>query len=168
MFCPNCSRENPDGAKFCTSCGREIITPQTQATASGSLNVMPVQYAGFWRRVIAVAIDSILLAIVSVPFSWDIDPFDFTFSNALGLIVPWLYFTLLESSYRQATVGKMIIGIVVTDEQLRRISFARATGRYFGKYLSAVILGIGFLMAAFTQKKQGLHDILADTIVVQK
>jgi uncharacterized RDD family membrane protein YckC len=73
----------------------------------------------------------------------------------------------MESSPKQGTLGKMALGIVVTDMDSRRISFGRATGRYFAKILSGLILGIGFLMVAFTEKKQGLHDILAGTLVVK-
>ena len=72
------------------------------------------------------------------------------------------------SSEKQATVGKMVLGIVVTDINGGPISFARATGRHFAKWLSALILGIGFLMAAFTEKKQALHDMIADTLVVNR
>ena len=59
------------------------------------------------------------------------------------------------------------MGIIVTDLEGRRIGFGKATGRHFAKILSALILGIGFLMVAFTQRKQGLHDILAGTLVVK-
>jgi uncharacterized RDD family membrane protein YckC len=74
----------------------------------------------------------------------------------------------MESSARQATLGKMAVGIKVTDEAGARISFGRAVGRYFGKFVSTIILLIGFLMVAFTEKKQGLHDKLAGTLVVKK
>ena len=74
----------------------------------------------------------------------------------------------MESSSRQATVGKMATGIVVTDMTGKKISFAKATGRHFAKIISGVILLIGFIMIAFTQKKQGLHDIIADCLVVKK
>jgi uncharacterized RDD family membrane protein YckC len=89
-------------------------------------------------------------------------------SNIFGLLVHWLYFTLMESSPRQATLGKMVVGIIVTTCDGRRISFLRANGRYFGKLLSALIFGIGFLMAGFTRKKQALHDMLADSLVICK
>ncbi|MCB1060573.1 MAG: RDD family protein [Calditrichaeota bacterium] len=171
MFCPHCGKPNPDDAQYCSVCGRELNAPAQQAAQeeqNKSLNVAPVQYAGFWRRVLAVIIDGLIISIVSVPLTWKFKFDGFTLSYGFGMIIQWLYFSLFESSFRQATIGKMAIGIVVTDESYRRISFARASGRYFGKYLSAIILGIGFLMAAFTEKKQALHDILADTLVVQK
>jgi uncharacterized RDD family membrane protein YckC len=74
----------------------------------------------------------------------------------------------MESSKIQATVGKMLLGMKVTGYNGKRISFLKATGRHFAKYLSAAILGIGYLMIAFTRKKQGLHDMLAQTYVVKK
>jgi uncharacterized RDD family membrane protein YckC len=75
---------------------------------------------------------------------------------------------LMESSAKQATVGKMALGLVVTDLNGNRITFARATGRYFGKALSSLILHIGYLMAGFTPKKQALHDIIAECLVVKQ
>jgi len=80
----------------------------------------------------------------------------------------WLYYSLMESSERQATLGKMAVGIKVTDMNGNRISFLNATGRYFGTILSGLILGIGYIMIIFTEKKQGLHDIMAGTLVVRK
>jgi uncharacterized RDD family membrane protein YckC len=80
----------------------------------------------------------------------------------------WLYFALMESSSKQATLGKMALGIIVTDANGNRLTFGRATGRYFGKILSGLIFYIGFLMAAFTEKKQALHDMIAGCLVVNK
>lgn len=81
------------------------------------------------------------------------------------IVLMWLYFALMESSKFQGTVGKIAIGLVVTDLEGNRISFARATGRYFGKILSGMIFMIGYILAGFTQKKQALHDMLAGTLV---
>ena len=131
-------------------------------------------YAGFWRRVAAVIIDGLILAIVEVPLNigvapdaWTQSPSRASTAYTISTVISWLYYSLMESSAKQATLGKMALGIVVTDMDGRRITFARATGRYFGKILSGLILGIGFLMAAFTEKKQALHDILASTLVVK-
>lgn len=79
----------------------------------------------------------------------------------------WLYFALQESSQHQATIGKRAMKIYVTDIQGQRISFGQATGRYFSKILSD-ILCIGYLMVAFTDKKQGLHDMIASTLVQRR
>jgi uncharacterized RDD family membrane protein YckC len=80
----------------------------------------------------------------------------------------WLYWAVLESSPWRATLGKKLFGIEVADLNGRRLSFARATGRHFAKNISLLILGIGFLMAGFTAKKQAFHDILAGCLVVRK
>jgi uncharacterized RDD family membrane protein YckC len=91
------------------------------------------------------------------------------FAGILVLVAGnWLYHTMMESSRHQATIGKMALGIKVTDLNGNRISFARANGRFFGKLLSGAIMNIGYLMAAFTVQKQALHDILAGCLVVLK
>jgi len=127
-------------------------------------------YAGFWRRVAAVLLDGLLLAVVTAPLTNVMvdDPYRFGGpGNLLSSAIGWLYFALMESSSKQATLGKLALGIHVTDLDGRRIGFGRATGRYFAKILSALILGIGFLMAAFTERKQGLHDLIAQTLVLK-
>jgi uncharacterized RDD family membrane protein YckC len=83
-------------------------------------------------------------------------------------ILHWLYFALMESSTWQATLGKKALGLEVTDLEGKRIGFGRASGRFFGKILSVLILWIGFIMAGFTEKKQALHDMLAGTLVIRK
>ncbi len=83
--------------------------------------------------------------------------------NLLLTMTSWLYWALMESSRWRATLGKKILGLEVTDLEGRRISFARATVRYFGK-----IIFVGFIMVAFTEKKQALHDIIAGCLVVKK
>ncbi len=83
------------------------------------------------------------------------------------LIGGWLYFAIQESSSRMATIGKRAMGLVVTDMNGDRISFARASGRYFGKMISGSIMYVGYIMAAFTEKKQALHDIIANCLVME-
>lgn len=82
--------------------------------------------------------------------------------------VTWLYFSIMESSASQGTLGKMAMGIKVTDLDGQRISFGKAFLRQIGKYISGAIMMIGYLMAAFTEKKQALHDMIASTLVVKK
>ncbi|MGH9728538.1 MAG: RDD family protein [Candidatus Acidiferrales bacterium] len=147
-------------------------------------------YAGFWLRFVAWIIDSVLLGIsfsfISVPVMAGsglrnvMMDHPQTPAELLGLlgvvyklivlavIFNWLYYALLESSAWQATLGKKALGLEVTDMNGRRISFARATGRYFGKIVSAFILMIGFIMAGFTAQKQALHDMMAGCLVLQK
>jgi Tfp pilus assembly major pilin PilA len=88
--------------------------------------------------------------------------------NVVAFIGGWLYFALLESSGWQATVGKRALGIKVTTVDGQRIGFGQATGRYFAKILSGLTLCIGFLMVAWTQKRQGLHDKIAGTLVLHQ
>jgi uncharacterized RDD family membrane protein YckC len=156
MFCPNCGRKNDEAARFCQSCGGELTLP---ARESGV-----VKYAGFWKRVAALLIDTIVVSAASGILT------AVTFGTAWFAIflLPWVYEAMMLSSEKQATVGKMVLGLVVTDLNGSRISFGRATGRHFAKWLSALILGIGFLMVAFTEKKQALHDMIADTLVVDR
>lgn len=170
MYCSKCGVQNSNDAKFCSGCGSQLGT----------------NYAGFWRRFVAMFLDRIILTIggliIGVILGVMIGLFggamgiDITTIQAIGwvvgciidLVLNWLYFTLFESSSKQATLGKMALGIVVTDLNGNRISFGRANGRYWGKIVSTIILFIGFIMVAFTQKKQGLHDIMARTLVVKK
>ena len=91
-----------------------------------------------------------------------------SFSGLGTAVIFWLYFAGFESSARQATPGKRFLGIMVTDMAGNRITFGAATGRCIGKFFSAVILGIGFIMIIFTNHKQGLHDKIAATLVVRK
>lgn len=84
------------------------------------------------------------------------------------IIVMWLYYALMESSAKQGTLGKKWCGLMVTNMDGNRIGFGRATGRFFGKYLSALLLYIGFLMCLWTEKKQCLHDIMAGTQVLKR
>ena len=131
-------------------------------------------YAGFWRRFAAVILDGLIIGVVMVPLTLAVGDGD-TYAEAsrsaagssISTVITWLYYALMESSAKQATLGKMALGIIVTDMEGRRIGFGKATGRHFAKILSALILGIGFLMVAFTQRKQGLHDILAGTLVIR-
>ena len=117
-------------------------------------------YAGFWWRVLASIVDGTILAVTSLILAG-------VGLGPAGIVVSWLYFALLESSDKRATLGKMACGLIVTDLAGGRIGFGRATGRFFAKFLSSLILMIGYLMVAFTQRKQGLHDMIADTLVLR-
>ena len=150
------------------------------------------EYAGFWIRFVAIIVDGLVLALPGCMISgvmqgvlgaamaaagplnplqsWTILPPLF---GAMGiaflaqLIIPWLYFGLMESSAWQATLGKRAVGIMVCDAEGRRISFGRASGRYFASIISGLILYIGYIIGAFTDRKQTLHDMIANTVVIQ-
>ncbi|MMZ67323.1 RDD family protein [compost metagenome] len=86
----------------------------------------------------------------------------------LTLVSQCLYFSLMESSKYQATLGKMLLGIVVVNRNYERLTYGKALVRYLGRLLSALTFGIGYIMAAFTKNKQALHDLVADTYVLNK
>ena len=135
-------------------------------------------YAGFWVRFIAYLIDSIVLfivqSIINLLFGFPIFSDTQNIENLgmsatsiiINLSISALYFALFESSSHMATIGKMALDLKVVKEDGTQLSFLNALGRYFGKIISAVILLIGFIMAAFDSKKQALHDKLAKTLVI--
>lgn len=145
-------------------------------------------YAGFWRRFVAYVIDGILISIPftaitiatgignvpSIQNSNDVTATSSALVASNGvftlfrIVISWLYWALMESSSLQATVGKLVMGIKVTDLNGNPITFGHATGRYFGKIISGLICLIGFIMAGFTERKQALHDMLASTLVVKR
>jgi uncharacterized RDD family membrane protein YckC len=86
----------------------------------------------------------------------------------ISIVMKWLYYALMESSKYGGTLGKMAVSIKVVDMDGNRISFARATGRYFSKIITNMTFFIGYIIAGFTDKKQALHDLIASCLVVQK
>lgn len=83
-----------------------------------------------------------------------------------SLAISWLYFAMMESSERQATLGKSVLALRVTDKNGQRLTFGHATGRYFSKLITGLVpLGIGWILAGLTEKKQALHDFIAGTLV---
>jgi len=143
------------------------------------------EYAGFWLRFAAYLIDTTIIVLIFIPLTLALAVASASATdgddngamalfqlanmglNLVSIVVSWLYSSLLESSSWQATLGKKAVGIRVTDMNGNRISFGQATGRHFGKILSSLICLVGFIMAAFTEKQQALHDILAGTLVVR-
>lgn len=143
-----------------------------------------VKYGGFWIRFGAAFLDGLILwvaflilaimlpslflkpndAAVSM-FSWG-KYFSYSiFGNVVSTLLGWLYYALQESGPNQATLGKRALKLKVTDMNGNRISFGKATGRHFAKWISAIILLIGYIMAAFDQRKQALHDKMMGTLV---
>lgn len=157
---------------------------------------MNTNYAGFWMRFVAIIIDGILvgiiraflvvpiLATVGITFASGFENFD---SGNMDELIPFiativaaaaalavlstiiwvLYGTLMEASKYQATLGKIALGLIVTDINGGKLDFSKSLVRNLAKILSNFIFLIGYIMAAFTEKKQGLHDIIAGTVVVK-
>lgn len=191
LFCKSCGQQVGATATV-TVVAASPLPPPIAGTANIS---MSFPYAGFWARFAAYLIDGLILGI---PFIFVVmfvfmsgvlgmtlhrrpmDPreaavllgpmFVFFFLFFLGFVVlQWLYFAVMESSVRQATFGKSVMSLRVTDDGGRRISFGRATGRFFAKIVSGMVpLLIGYIMAAFTEKKQALHDLIAGTLVLRQ
>ena len=185
MYCSQCGTALPDNAVFCSACGH-ATSPAAPPTFSPAIQT-EFAYAGFWLRVMAYLIDAIILGFAFGVFVFVPLMRGFVYVNGMSFpdvmramgprigmarlvsfVGGWLYYALLESSRWQATLGKQLLGLEVVDLKGRRVSFARASGRYFGMIVSALIFCIGFLMAGFTQKKQALHDMMAGCLVIKK
>ena len=190
-FCQGCGQEV--GAAVLAAPASPAMVAGTTAASTGVS--LPLPYGGFWERFGAYLIDGLILGI---PFGAVVfvlivtfggfgvllhrraaDPdaamaaaapvFMIFFLVMIGfLVVQWLYFAGMESSERQATFGKSVMSLRVTNSEGQRLSFGHATGRFFAKIVSGMVpLAIGFLMAAFTEKKQALHDFIAGTLVLR-
>jgi uncharacterized RDD family membrane protein YckC len=153
-------------------------------------------YAGFWLRVVATLIDtgimSVALGVLLIPLFFlsgtaamieaivehhgqpDPGVIISLFSmilvlGAVSVLAQWLYHAYLESGERQGTWGKQLMGLYVTDLLGNPITFGHASGRFFAKIVTGMIpLGIGYIMAGFTERKQALHDMIAGCLVLRR
>ena len=194
--CPVCGQ--PQGAgiplpppPLLQPAGPAYVTPDWQPAPV-------VAYAGFWLRVVANLLDGFILAvpvgivIVILILSSSLGTFMRNFPNPpdppdpseafgvalaigigvfilLAIVGNWLYYACFESSTWQATPGKKVLNIAVTDMTGARITFGRASGRFFAKFITRLIpLGIGFILAGITERKQALHDMIASTLVLRR
>ncbi len=140
-------------------------------------------YGGFWRRVVASLLDAVLVAGASLAFivasmwlgghgvsgdevAMKLDHLG-GLANLYFFIVGLAYAAFFESSAQQATPGKQLLGLHVADAQGRRLTFNRALARHLAKIVSNLTLLIGYLMVAFTARRQGLHDKIARTVVLR-
>jgi uncharacterized RDD family membrane protein YckC len=131
----------------------------------GAAPVALLQYAGFWRRFVAFWIDVCLISVAHWALKHVVHNAGWN-GDELWLLLALLYYTAFESSPERATVGKMITGISVCTSDGRRLSFARAAIRNIAKVASLLIV-VGFIMPLLTVRKQALHDILTDAVVVR-
>jgi uncharacterized RDD family membrane protein YckC len=198
-FCSQCGESTSLAAMAATAATRPAATTSAPVFATGGImrTIATEVYAGFWLRVLAYLIDAIILGIFAVPivigaamamglggiFARIPRDGDNPFANGpppifllfiwfcvlLGVGGTWLYNALLECSEWQGSAGKKALGLIVTDMAGQRVTFARASGRHFGKIVTSFIpLGIGYAMAGFTEKRQALHDMLASCLVLRK
>jgi len=124
-------------------------------------------YASLWHRFLAGFVDQsigfcagFIIGLIFIE--------QLILTNIIAIIFTWLYYSLQHCSDYQATVGMRVLKLKIIDTNSEKITFLRATCRYFTSIISALILGIGFFMIAWTKKKQGLHDLICDTLVVKK
>jgi uncharacterized RDD family membrane protein YckC len=170
-------------ANWCSVIDAGLMPPPTSRVRDGSgavTHLVSTGYAGFWIRACAYFLDGLILAAGAFAafFTYGLFmmPEDEMLAvvqiEALSLLINtvgmWLYFALMESSPAQATLGKMALSIFVTDNRGKRLTFGRATGRYFAKIISGIILGIGYFMAGWTERKRSLHDMIASTLVCRR
>lgn len=141
---------------------------------------MTIKYGGFWRRLCAGVVDAFILSIIISVCALILGLFHYSDTNpdavykAVGwvslfvVLIPWIYYAWFHSSRYQATLGMLLFKMKIYTYAGTRISFGRATGRYLAAYFLSgwLTLGIGYLMIAFTQRKQALHDFIAHTLVV--
>ena len=193
IYCNRCGFQSASDVPFCESCGESfripIVAPLPLLAAPVSNRTPPAlgsatrRYVGFWIRAVASLLDMVVVFVAFLPIrillgssltllgeAWQMPtPKIFLMGRmariCLAFVFVWLYRSAMESSHFQGTLGKLAVQIKVTDLNGNRISFDRATGRYLAKFLSAIALGIGYLMVGFTPQKQGLHDRIAGTLV---
>lgn len=153
--------------------------------SSAPTDLAPLTYAGFWLRVWAGAIDIALEASGALVLTFVIDfalrrfgrllgvsPFVSKVATGMAFILvlavgSWLYSAFTESSSWRATIGKRALGLQVVTAEGDRIGFGQATVRHFMKFLSLFFLTIGFMMAGWTKRRQALHDIPTDCLVIR-
>lgn len=215
MYCSKCGMKLNVDAAFCGSCGTSAGRPASPALSQpipGAYAGIPTHepyaypaglamsrgftFAGFWLRVVAYLLDSVILGAVVLVLllplvfltgvSGNIEAIVQSHGqpNAaliggliamvlvfvlIAILMQWLYHAYLESGEKQATWGKQALGVYVTDLLGNRVTFGRASGRFFAKIVTGMIpLGIGYIMAGFTERKQALHDMIAGSLVLRR
>jgi uncharacterized RDD family membrane protein YckC len=191
-FCQSCG--NPVVRASLASATPAVVSPH--AGVGAIVYASNVTYAGFWLRVVAYLIDGLIIGLVMmllmVPLFLMMGGVSLLTSlsqagnhpdqtavwafmsliailSGVGMLGQWLYFAYMESGEKQATWGKQALGLYVTDLSGNRITFGRATGRFFAKLVTGLIpLGLGYIMAGFTERKQALHDMIASCLVLRR
>jgi uncharacterized RDD family membrane protein YckC len=192
-YCESCGTSVMETMRFCPQCGHRIFSqnPVLSRTASSFQSVsnsnnhsIPSQsnyiYAGFWERFAASTIDSCLGGLANLLIGFVLGLIltvgginvaslrAQAFFYLLGIVVMALYYVLMESSTKRATFGKQLLGLEVADLNNNQISLGQGAGRYFGRWISILIIGIGYLIQPFNTKKQALHDMMAGTVVIKQ
>ncbi len=163
-----------------------LVNLPLKPTNEATTNEAPLPYAGFILRFFAFLVDSVILGFI--PFLLvipevmpAIDLETVSTKQLIAMLVEsslltylaffvihWLYFAIMESSKLQATLGKLMLGLKVSNIHGQRVTFLKSTARYVWRLLSVLTLFLGFVLAGFTSKKQTLHDLLAGCLVLKK
>ena len=195
LACPRCQQRNEISSAYCYSCGLPLDNATPQQSFADMLPAFALgRPGGFWIRLLAYVIDSILLAIVflialplisgeSIVAYWvppeaaNADPVSFEiwmdsrlppFTTLFRLVLDALYFTGAIAIWA-TTAGKKSLGLSVVRSDGSKIGFGRALARFFAYYVSLFLtLGFGFIMIAFRSDKRGLHDLICDTVVIRR
>jgi uncharacterized RDD family membrane protein YckC len=180
QYCSECGRPWPSDelARFgdrliCAECKNAYAQKLREGAAAAST----FAYAGFWIRLVAAIIDSVILyvagMVVELPLAGmlksprpEIVLMGGGFAYLIGLALGATYEGVFVSRFA-ATPGKMALNLKVVRPDGSTLSLGRACGRYFAKIVSLFILGIGFIMIGFDSQKRGLHDMLCDTRVIK-
>jgi uncharacterized RDD family membrane protein YckC len=192
--CASCGNSRLPYGKFCLFCGDLLSDERSTNRGSGSSaaslaklvsSTPTVEYAGFWLRVWAGGIDVCIECVGALLLTFAIDSFLRRFGRLLGIspfvskvatgmafivilaVGSWLYCAFAESSSWRATVGKRLLGLQVITAEGGRTSFGQATVRHLMKFLSLFCLTIGFLMSGWTKRRQALHDMPCDCLVIR-
>lgn len=210
MYCSRCGAAVADGVAFCGACGQSmgaaasthtqvgVLPPPPPPPQSQVVAGVPVLYAGFWLRVVAAIIDSLIIGIPlgaiafgliasSLPAIMRMQQTEapmvmmatilprLIVIGIIYVIGSWLYWAGMESSEWQATLGKKALGLYVTDMEGRRTTFGRTSGRFWAgrgigivPYLGGLYFLISCIMAGLTERKQALHDIISNCLVLRK
>lgn len=122
-------------------------------------------YGRIAPRAVAFFIDMIIIGVITTMISGVLGTDS---HGVVAIVIYWLYFAVQESSGWMGTFGKRLMGLAVQGVDGRQLSFSRASLRWAGRWVSKLVLGLGYVLAAFTDKHQALHDLLAGTVVVQR
>ena len=200
VTCEKCGAEIAEGLSVCPQCESPVsveqIGPVYVSQSAQPPDVIPAVpdlavalkqqiYAGFWLRLAAYLIDTILISpffglIIAFRPAIFVKPPDpaatlliqlpqpTLYAVALSIVISTVYFTLFEASSWQASPGKRILRLYVTDLQRQRVSFARAVTRNFTKVILATLFPVAHVLPGFTEKKQALHDLLTGSLVLRR
>jgi uncharacterized RDD family membrane protein YckC len=165
MFCSKCGKEISSGSKFCKFCGNGLDSN----TGQSYIEPTTIKYAGFWIRFAAYFIDYIIASMLAATISAIFYAIGLDILGALVYLVAWFGYFIILTYEKNATWGKMAVGISVVSEDKEKLSIGKVILRETaGKIVSSLILCIGYIMAGLSENKQALHDKIAKTYVIYK